>query len=222
MKAWRFIMITSKLSVLAQSTKAIMRRGHLALVGGLTLVTIMVAGTQANARPVEFCFTGGAWSRGFHAGWHHYWGGPSIGFYYAPEPAYIVSGYAAPSYYSGPDFWYSNPSFGLSLNFGGGGYYRGGYYPDRGVRYPVGGFHEGGFYEGGARYPGGGFHEDHARYPGGGFHEDHARYPGGGFHEGGFRNFGGGFHEDHVRYSGGDRGHGESYGRGSFRGERER
>jgi hypothetical protein len=119
-----------------------MVRRNLTLAGGLLALTFLFAGTQANAQPVHFRYVGGRWSHTRHAGWHRYWGGPSIGFYYAPAPVYVVPGYSAPSYYSGPDFWYSNPSFGLSLNFGGGGYYRSGghyYRHDRD-------FHDGGRY----------------------------------------------------------------------------
>jgi hypothetical protein len=101
------------------------KRSVVALAGLLALGTLCVS-TQAGARPARFRNVGGRWSHSYHSGWHRYWGGPSIGFYYAPNPVYVVPGYAAPSYYTGPDFWYSNPSFGLSLNLGGGGYYRGG------------------------------------------------------------------------------------------------
>jgi hypothetical protein len=81
----------------------------------------LFAGTAgAQAHRVHFRYVGGAWSHGFHAGWHRYWGGPSIGFYYAPTPVYTVPGYAAPSYYTGPSYWVSNPAFGISVNVGGG------------------------------------------------------------------------------------------------------
>jgi hypothetical protein len=102
-----------------------MLRRYVTVVGCALLLTFMVIGTQAHSQAVQFVFNGGRWSHGYHAGWHRYWGGPSIGFYYAPAPVYVVPGYAAPSYYAGPSFWYSNPSFGLSLNFGGGGHWRG-------------------------------------------------------------------------------------------------
>jgi len=95
-----------------------LRRRHVALVCALALLTIVMAGTRADAAPIVFRYSGGVWSHGFHAGWHHYWGGPS--------------------YYAGPDFWYSNPSFGLSVNIGGGGY-AGGYYSGRGGHYVGGG-----------------------------------------------------------------------------------
>src|ERR1044071_6427998 len=71
---------------------------------------------------VEFRYRGGSWSHHLHAGWHRYWGGPSIGFYYAQTPVYVVRGYEDPYYYEGPDYWYSNPSFGLSFSLGGGDY----------------------------------------------------------------------------------------------------
>jgi len=103
------------------------RRGVTALASLLAMATLFI-GTQADARPVQFRSIGGRWSHSYHSGWHRYWGGPSIGFYYAPSPVYVVPGYSSPSYYTGPDFWYSNPSFGLSLNLGGGHYYSGGHY----------------------------------------------------------------------------------------------
>ncbi len=181
-------MLTQNSTVLVQSGKALLRRGRIALVGGLALATLMFAGTQADARPVEFRFTGGAWSHGYHAGWHRYWGGPTIGFYFAPEPVYVVAGYEAPSYYVGPDYWYSNPSFGLSINIGGGGYvgggYRGGYY--RGVERRDGDDHyrsnyphdSGYFHGGGDRYSGGG-----ARFSSG-FHGHEGSVGRGSFREG--------------------------------------
>jgi len=79
----------------------------------------LIAGVKADAA-VRFHYVGGRWSHSYHRGWHRYWGGPSIGFYYAPAPVYVVPGYTDPYYYDGPDYWYSDPSFGLSLNFGGG------------------------------------------------------------------------------------------------------
>jgi len=100
----------------------------------------LVAGVKADAA-VRFHYVGGRWSHSYHRGWHRYWGGPSIGFYYAPAPVYVVPGYADPYYYDGPDFWYSRPEFGLSLNFGGGDDYyvrhhRSGYrYHDYGHRW---------------------------------------------------------------------------------------
>jgi hypothetical protein len=93
------------------------------ITGFLGLMLLLGAGGTgaANAQGVHFHYTGGHWSHGWHSGWHRYWGGPSIGFYYAPTPVYVVPGYDDYSYYSGPDYWYSNPSFGLSVNIGGGG-----------------------------------------------------------------------------------------------------
>ncbi|HLJ53597.1 MAG TPA: hypothetical protein VKT77_01085 [Chthonomonadaceae bacterium] len=98
------------------------------LLGGALLLTFLCAGTQANAA-VHFRFIGGTWGHARHAGWHRWWGGPSIGFYWAPEPVYIVDGYDSPSYYYDSDFWYSRPEFGLSIDIGGDGYYL-----DRGFR----------------------------------------------------------------------------------------
>jgi hypothetical protein len=100
-----------------------MVRRHLTWAAGALTLILLFAGTSANADSVRFRYTGGRWSHSRHAGWHRYWGGPTIGFYWAPEPVYIVRGYDDPYYYTGPDYWYSNPSFGLSVNIGGGGYY---------------------------------------------------------------------------------------------------
>lgn len=107
------------------------------ILGAAVLFALVMVGVRANAQGVQFEFRGGSWSHHFHHGWHRYWGGPSIGFYYAPAPVYVVPGYDDPYDYTGPDYWYSNPAFGLSLNFGGGG---GGYYGGRGV----GHYHRGG------------------------------------------------------------------------------
>lgn len=111
---------------------------RLVLVGSLLILTLLFTGARANARPVHFHYNGGRWSHTRHAGWHRYWGGPSIGFYWAPAPVYVVSGYSSPSYYTGTRFWYSNPSFGLSINLGGGG---GHYYYGRRVVHRV--YHHG-------------------------------------------------------------------------------
>jgi len=119
---------------------------RLATIGGLLVVAALCASsTPAEAQRAHFRYNGGSWSHARHAGWNRYWGGPSIGFYFAPYPVYVVSGYAAPSYYSGSSFWYANPSFGLSLNLGGGGgrNYRGG-----------GGNYSGGRSRGNVRYSG--------------------------------------------------------------------
>jgi len=123
-------MISRRSGLPAKAEKSVyIRRGITALASLLALGTLLV-GTQADARPVQFRSIGGRWSHSYHSGWHRYWGGPSIGFYYAPSPVYVVPGYSSPSYYYGPDFWYSDPAFGLSLNFGSGGrrYYHGGHY----------------------------------------------------------------------------------------------
>jgi hypothetical protein len=117
----------------------------------------LFGGTKAHASTVQFVYNGGSYSLGFHSGWNRYWGGPSIGFYYAPAPVYLVDGYSAPTYYTGSSFWYSNPSFGLSLSLGGGGgYYGGGYSGGHNVsRYGGGGRSSGG---GGSHFSGGGGH----------------------------------------------------------------
>lgn len=100
---------------------------YITAFAGLMAVGALFTTTQADAQRVVFRSNGGRWSHSYHSGWHRYWGGPSVGFYYAPSPVYMVNGYSAPRYYTGSDFWYSNPSFGLNLNLGGGGgrYYRG-------------------------------------------------------------------------------------------------
>ena len=124
-----------------------MVRRSIALLGSAMLLTFLFAGSQAKAA-VHFRYNGGRWSHQRHVGWHRYWGGPSIGFYWAPTPVYIVSGYPSARYYSGPDYWYSNPSFGLNIDIGGGPryssprYYRSSYarrpeYYDTGRRYRV-------------------------------------------------------------------------------------
>lgn len=90
------------------------------MLGGALLLTLAFAGAQAKADRVQFRSNGGRWSHTRHAGWHRYWGGPSVGYYYAASPVYVVSGYREQRYYSGSEFWYSNPSFGLRVNNGGG------------------------------------------------------------------------------------------------------
>jgi len=127
-----------------------MIRRNVTLLGCALMLTFLFAGTQAHASRVHFNYVGGSWSHSYHSGWNRYWGGPSIGFYYAPTPVYVVPGYAAPSYYTGSSFWYSNPSFGLSVNLGGGGgYYSGGHYYS-GRTYVSGGhyYHGGGSFHG--------------------------------------------------------------------------
>jgi len=92
-----------------------MIRRQLTLLASAFLLSLVFAGTQAKADPVHFRYNGGRWSRTRHVGWHRYWGGPSIGYYWAASPVYIVRGYDDYTYYSGPDYWYSNPSFGLKV-----------------------------------------------------------------------------------------------------------
>jgi hypothetical protein len=97
---------------------------NILLTAGCALVLLLAIGsTQAGAQRVHFRSNGGTWSHTGRAGYHRYWGGPSIGFYYAPSPVYIVAGYSNPSYYTGTSFWYSNPSFGLNTNVGGNGHH---------------------------------------------------------------------------------------------------
>ena len=94
------------------------RRFSALLLSGAFLSSLLVAGTQAKAERVRFIYNGGRWSHSRHSGWHRYWGGPSIGFYYAPEPVYIVRGYDDPYYYRNSDYWYSRPEFGLRVDLG--------------------------------------------------------------------------------------------------------
>jgi len=136
-----------------------MIRRNITVIGCALMLALMVVGTKANADRVHFNFTGGSWSHGYHSGWNRYWGGPSIGFYYAPAPVYVVPGYADPSYYEGSSFWYSNPSFGLSLNLGGGG----GYYGGGGGHY----YHGGGGHSFSSGGHGGGHRGGHGGHGGG-------------------------------------------------------
>jgi hypothetical protein len=99
-----------------------MIRKYMTVVSCALALVFLAVGMQARADRVHFRYNGHKWSHTRHAGWHRYWGGPSIGFYYAPAPVYVVAGYSRASYYTGPTFWYSNPSFGLSINLGGGGH----------------------------------------------------------------------------------------------------
>jgi hypothetical protein len=84
----------------------------------------LFAGTRAEASR-RYCYNGGRWSHRYHAGYHRYYGGPSVGFYYASAPVYVVRDY--PDSYRCRDRYYRDdrPSFSLSINLGGG---RGGHY----------------------------------------------------------------------------------------------
>lgn len=162
-------MILRKSSIRPKAGNTVSPRRYVsALVGSLALAALFAC-TTANAQPVHFRNNGRPWSHHWHSGWHRYWGGPTIGFYYAPSPVFIVSGYSDPYYYTGPDFWYSDPSFGLSINLGGGRYYGGGHYYhhrdyDR--------WHGGGHWNGGGHWQGGGGHFDHGDHFGGGHGRD--------------------------------------------------
>ena len=153
-----------------------MIRRNITMISCALILTSLFAGAKAHADVVHFRYNGGSFSRSFHSGWNRYWGGPSIGFYYAEAPVYIVDGYSAPSYYTDSSFWYSNPSFGLSINLGGGGYYGGGY---------GGGGH---YYRGGDHFSGGGSHFSGGGHGGGGG----GHFSGGGGHGGGGHSGGGG------------------------------
>lgn len=194
-------MISRTSSSLLKARNISILRRSLTLVSGMSALILLFAKTQANAAPAYFRYVGGRWSHTRHSGWNCYWGGPSIGFYYAPTPVYVVPGYAAPSYYVGPDFWTSNPSFGISLNFGGGGYYSGEY---RGDRYYHGGYAHDRYYAG---RPHGDYHDDRSRYRvshysgsthsyngghySGGEHSYSNNYSGSGHYSGGGRSIGG-------------------------------
>ena len=101
-----------------------MVRRYITLLGSALLLTLLFAGSQANADPIRFRYNGGRWSHSRHAGWHRYWGGPATGYYWAEAPVYIVPGYESARYYSGPDYWYSNPSFVYTYGSNGARYHR--------------------------------------------------------------------------------------------------
>jgi hypothetical protein len=176
-----------------------MQRRISTMIAALSVLLVLFAGPAAHASRAHFRYAGGRWSHHYHAGWHRYWGGPSIGFYYAPYPVYLVAGYSDPGYYVGPSFWYSNPAFGLSINLGGGG---------------GGGWYGGG---GGGRYGGGGhMHRGHAGFGGrnsGSFGGGHAGFGGrtggsfGGGHSGGGGMSSGGDHSGGGGMRGGGGGH---------------
>ena len=196
-------------------------------LGSALLLTSVFSGSQAKADSIRFIYNGGHWSHSRHSGWHRYWGGPSIGFYYAPEPVYIVRGYDDPYYYEGPDYWYSNPSFGLSLDIGGGGYRRG--YGDdydryhRGDRYGSGS----GYYYGGNRYHDNGYnsYSGNSRYRNGSGYESGSRYHNGSsFNSGGSRyrngsgyNSGSGQYRNGSGYNSGGYRNGSGYSSGGYR-----
>src|SRR5579862_1740357 len=64
---------------------------------------------KAEAQSFSFTFNGGPWSIHYHSGWHRYWGGTSVGYYYAPRPVYVVPGYTGETYYTGPTYWRNHP-----------------------------------------------------------------------------------------------------------------
>ena len=123
---------------------------------------VLFAGSRADASG-RYCYTGGQWSRRSHAGWHRYYGGQPVGYYYAPRPVYVVRRYAEPDHCRDRSYAYyrsDRPSFGLTIRFGGGrshyaryrpSHYRyrdEGYRPHSYARYRDGGY-RGGTY---ARY----------------------------------------------------------------------
>lgn len=170
------------------------RIGRYALMSSTLMLLLIGVGMEVGAQPVQFRYMGGRWSHARHVGWHRYWGGPTIGFYYAPSPVYVVPGYLDSYYYSGPDFWYSDPSFGLNLNLGGG-YYGSGYY--------------GGGYHNGHGYRGGNHGEWHGRNQGGSY-SGHGSYGG---HNGSFGGHGSSNGHGYYGGHGNSGGHGGSFGR---------
>ena len=97
-----------------QSGSGAVRRVNIGKFAAAALLglTTLFASAHANAQSVRFRYTGGRWRHAPHRGWHRYWGGPSVGFYYAPSPVYVVPGYSSATYYSGPGYWYSDPAYG--------------------------------------------------------------------------------------------------------------
>jgi len=85
------------------------------------LFVVLFAGSRAEASG-RYCYTGGRWSHRYHTDWHRYYGGPSIGVYYAPRPAYVVRAYSEPDYCRDRSYAYyrdDRPRFGLTISFGG-------------------------------------------------------------------------------------------------------
>jgi hypothetical protein len=111
--------MVSRLSHISAHTGngSLLRRYAAGFVGLLAVGSLFVT-IDAKAQNVTFRSNGGRWSRTYRAGWHRYWGGPAVGYYYAPLPVYVVPGYSRASYYSGPQYWHSNPSFGLGSSVG--------------------------------------------------------------------------------------------------------
>jgi hypothetical protein len=140
----------------AERTIAMLHRA-LTWIAGAGLMLTLLGAVPANAqRAGHWRYNGGVYSRRFHSGWNRYWGGPGIGFYWAPTAVYVAPpayydydyGYG-PGYYDygpyyGPAFY--GPAFGLDFNFGGWG----------GGRYYGGGHYGGGHFSGGHRGGGGG------------------------------------------------------------------
>ncbi len=130
-------MITNSCAISGKGLSSSALCGRLAILGVVFAVAALCTSIPADAQRVHFRYNGGSWSHARHAGWNRYWGGPSIGYYFAPYPVYVVSGYPAPTYYTGSSFWYANPTFGLSVNLGGG-YSGGGRYYRNGGNYSGG------------------------------------------------------------------------------------
>ncbi len=83
-----------------------LRRG-LALAAGIGLMLSLLGAPPASAqRAGHWRYNGGIYSRSFHSGWNRYWGGPGIGFYWAPSAVYYAPPYYGGDYYGyGPDYY---------------------------------------------------------------------------------------------------------------------
>jgi hypothetical protein len=93
--------------------RAIAFTAGVVFVGGL-LIAALPASAQIG---LNLQFNGGRWSRGYHRGWHRFYGGPSIGFYYAPSPVYVDPTYPFAQY---PNY-YTGPVGGVTFGYFGGG-----------------------------------------------------------------------------------------------------
>ena len=95
-----------------------MVRRSLAWAVVAALLGVLFSAIPANASH-RYCYNGGPWSHRYHTGWHRYYGGPPVGYYYAPRPVYVVEGYSDPCYYRDRYAWDERPSFGVYVNLGG-------------------------------------------------------------------------------------------------------
>src|SRR5579859_4755332 len=97
-----------------------MLRRLICTAGAAVAMFWLTAGSGAKAQRFSFSYVGGPWSIQYHSGWHRWWGGPAVGYYYAPTPVYVVPNYPGPVYYRSPGYWYSGPGNGLNVYVGGG------------------------------------------------------------------------------------------------------